>query len=78
MHTNIVSKGYWPINYDCEGIPLPKELEPIFNEYANRYSKHKAMRKLIWHTSLGNVNLSLTFDNGEFEFKCLPIHAMLI
>lgn len=36
------------------------------------------MRKLIWHTNLGHVNLSLTFDNGEFEFKCLPIHAILI
>jgi anaphase-promoting complex subunit 2 len=33
------------------------------------------MRKLIWHTNLGHVNLSLTFDNGEFDFKCLPIHA---
>ena len=36
------------------------------------------MRKLIWHANLGHVDLSLTFDNGEFEFKCLPIHAYLI
>lgn len=36
------------------------------------------MRKLIWHTNLGHVNLTLTFDNGEFDFKCLPIHAVLI
>ncbi len=36
------------------------------------------MRKLIWHTNLGHVNLSLTFENGEFDFKCLPIHAQLI
>lgn len=36
------------------------------------------MRKLIWHTNLGHVNLSLTFDNGEFDFKCLPVHAFLI
>jgi len=36
------------------------------------------MRKLIWHTNLGHVDLTLTFDNGEFEFKCLPIHAYLI
>lgn len=36
------------------------------------------MKKLLWHQSLGHVILSLTFDNGEFEFKCLPIHAILI
>ena len=36
------------------------------------------MRKLIWHSNLGHVNLSLSFDNGEFDFKCLPIHAILI
>ncbi len=36
------------------------------------------MRKLLWHTNLGYVNLSLTFENGEFDFKCIPVHAMLI
>ena len=42
------------------------------------FSKLKAMRKIIWHYNLGHVNLTLTFDNGNFEFRCLPIHAILI
>ncbi|EGR31174.1 hypothetical protein IMG5_116450 [Ichthyophthirius multifiliis] len=78
LHCMFVSKGYWPINYEIEGIPLPTYLEPLFKEYAERFERNKAMRKLIWHTNLGHVNLSLTFDNGEFEFKCLPVHAILI
>ena len=30
------------------------------------------------HNHLGTVKLSLSFDNGDFEFKCQPIHAVLI
>lgn len=36
------------------------------------------MRSLLWHHDLGSVTLDLSFDNGDFEFKCLPIHACLI
>jgi len=36
------------------------------------------MRKLTWHENLGKVDIELTFDNGTFNFKCLPIHAILI
>ena len=36
------------------------------------------MRKLLWHNNLGCIDLALTFDNGRFEFKCQPIHALLI
>ncbi|KAL4474722.1 hypothetical protein ABPG72_002315 [Tetrahymena utriculariae] len=78
LHCMFVSKGYWPINYEVEGFPLPSYLEPLFSEYAKRFERNRAMRKLIWHTNLGHVNLTLSFDNGEFEFKCLPIHAILI
>ena len=78
LHCMSVSKGYWPINYEVEGFPLPKYLQPLFEEYSKRFERNRAMRKLIWHTNLGHVNLSLSFDNGDFEFKCLPIHAVLI
>jgi len=36
------------------------------------------MRKISFHYNLGHVNLTLTFDNGDFPFKCLPIQAVLI
>ena len=79
LHAMFASKGYWPINYECENtVKLPAGLSQVFEEYSAKYSKIKAIRKLIWHNQLGFVNLSLTFDNGEYEFKCLPIHAILI
>ena len=36
------------------------------------------MRTLFWHHDLGSVSLTLTFDNCECDFKCLPIHATII
>ncbi len=42
------------------------------------FSKIKAMRKIHYHNSLGHVNLTLSFKNGDFDFKCLPIHAVMI
>lgn len=42
------------------------------------FSKIKAMRKIHFHYNLGYVNLTLSFDNGDFDFKCLPVQAMMI
>ena len=36
------------------------------------------MRKIFFHYNLGHVNLTLSFDNGDFPFKCSPIQAVLI
>lgn len=36
------------------------------------------MRKMDLHNNLGTVTLNLSFDNGDFKFKCQPIHAVLI
>ena len=36
------------------------------------------MRKIYFHYNLGHVNLTLSFENGDFEFKCLPIQAIMI
>ena len=36
------------------------------------------MRKIHYHYNLGHVNLTLSFRNGDFDFKCMPIHAMMI
>jgi anaphase-promoting complex subunit 2 len=36
------------------------------------------MRKIFFHYNLGYVNLTLTFDNGSFDFKCSPIQAMMV
>ena len=36
------------------------------------------MRKIFFHYNLGYVNLTLSFDNGDFPFKCLPLQALMI
>ena len=74
-----VSKGYWPINYEApQTFQLPPDLNHIFDEYAKRFSDIKAMRKIFFHYNLGHVTLTLSFENGDFEFKCLPIQAIMI
>lgn len=79
LHAMFASKGYWPINYEYQNaLKVPIGLNQVFEEYSRKFTEMKAIRKLIWHNQLGYVNLSLGFDNGEFEFKCLPIHAILI
>jgi len=78
LNAVFLSKSYWPINYDYESFRIPPHLQQVFDQYSQKYSATEAMRKLIWHHSLGSVDLALEFDNGEFNFKCLPTHAILI
>ncbi len=79
MNCLAVSKGYWPINYETAStFQIPNQFKSVFDEYSLAFSKIKAMRKINFHFNLGHVNLTLSFDNGNFDFKCLPIQAMLI
>jgi anaphase-promoting complex subunit 2 len=79
INTIFLSKGYWPINHDFQnGYEFPKQFRDILHEYGRKFADTKAMRKLNWHNTLGSVDLTLTFDNGDFPFKCLPAHAVLL
>ncbi|KRX01026.1 Cullin homology [Pseudocohnilembus persalinus] len=78
LHCTFVSKGYWQINYDQEENELPDIVKPVFDEYLKRFELTKQQRKLKLHPNLGYVNLTLSFDNGDFDFKCPPIQALLI
>ena len=79
MNCLAVSKGYWPINYEnTSSFEFPENIKQVFNNYAEEFSKIKAMRKIHYHFNLGHVNLTLSFKNGDFDFKCLPIHAVMI
>lgn len=79
VHPLFLSKTYWPVNYEFkESFKLPPLTQQIFDEYSKGYEHLKIMRKLLWHYELGSVTLNLSFDNGDFEFRCLPIHAILL
>jgi anaphase-promoting complex subunit 2 len=73
-----VSKGYWPINYQARETQIPHSLQPMFEEYGRLFRKVKPVRRMAWHFELGSVDIELTFANGAFPFRCLPIHAVLI
>jgi anaphase-promoting complex subunit 2 len=64
LHCLVVSKGYWPINYESTSYTIPPSLRLVFDDYAAKFTKAKAMRKIQWHYNLGYVNIALTFDNG--------------
>lgn len=78
LHTIIVSKGYWPINYEGNPFNIPKFFKGTFEHYGEKFSRIKAMRKIQFHYDLGYVNIVLTFENGDVPFRCLPIHAVII
>ena len=79
MNCLAASKGYWPINYENNtSYEVPADLLKVFNEYGDIFSRIKVMRKMQYHYNLGHVNLTLSFKNGDFPFKCLPIHAVMI
>ena len=57
---------------------MPAAFKGVFEQYADSYAKIKAMRRIFFHYNLGHVNLTLSFDNGDFPFKCSPVQAILI
>jgi anaphase-promoting complex subunit 2 len=73
-----ISKGFWPINQALEFYKIPKKIKILLETYGQAFSQIKAMRKIDLHHNLGIVKLSLSFENGDFIFKCQPIHALLI
>ena len=69
MNCLAVSKGYWPINYEASNSHVPEIFKEVFDDYSHHYAKKKVMRKIDFHYNLGHVNLTLTFKNGNFDFK---------
>lgn len=61
LHAIIVSKGYWPINYENTTFNMPRFFKDSFESYAEQFAKIKAMRKIHFHYDLGYVNIVLQF-----------------
>ena len=78
LNTTFISKGYWPIDYSTETLKPPKLLQETFDEYAKKYSEIKDLRKVVWHHTIGYVDITISFDNGDFNFKCLPAHTIVL
>lgn len=76
---NVVSTGYWPINYDTSHFAYPTSFQQVFNEIDEQFRKHKPIMMLEHHNNLGSVELELKFKNGKAnKFTCEPVQAILI
>jgi hypothetical protein len=67
MKVNIVSPNFWKQINECRNdvIRLNSEIEQGFTDFQAIYKKKKPMRKLIFYVTLGTVELTLNFDDGE-------------
>lgn len=78
----IASQTFWPSFVfssggslavdDLKGFVPHPAVAALMNDYASRYSKLKAPRKLIWKTGVGSVSVSLELDSGRVLEVCLP------
>jgi anaphase-promoting complex subunit 2 len=65
-------------NSGGEKFIMPPCLKKSIECFIKHYVELKRLRTLKFHTSLGSVNINLTFSNGSFKFKVLPIQAAII
>ena len=75
----IISSYFWPIEEQNYKFNLPEKLKSSFEDYSEKYSQVKASRKLKFHEQLGNVSLTLEFENGSKTWNDIsPLHAAII
>lgn len=92
LYVKVVSTGFWenftvddsPIEEEesnlklGEGFMPSEEFKNCLREYEEHYKKYRGLRYLIFKQALGRVDLTLTFDNGDFSFKVYPLQAVVI
>ena len=74
----IISKEYWNIAVDDAQFKFPYTISEPFETYSKYYSEKSKLSEINYLSNLGNVELTLTFDNGSFKFNVTPIHAAII
>ena len=74
----VISKDYWDITVDDAQFKHPYTVSEPFDHYSKDFSEKDKYREVKYLSNLGNVQLSLTFDNGSFDFNVSPIHAAII
>jgi hypothetical protein len=75
----IVSKSFWPIDYDfpcfsLEHLPISK-VQQSFNEF---YARNNKWRTINFHNNLGLIELDFNINGRTLYAQCQPIHAALI
>ena len=78
LQTNIISPNLWQQaeNFDdsTDGFRMPANLAKSFENFNKMYQGIKQRRKLCFKSNLGNVKLTLHFDNKVSEtFSVTPL-----
>ena len=61
-----------------QGFTPNRALMGSFEHFVDHYQKYKSLRTLIFRQNLGSVELTLSFENGDFPFSVTPIQAAVI
>ncbi|KAL8797863.1 MAG: hypothetical protein Q9195_000215 [Heterodermia aff. obscurata] len=77
LHAKILSHHFWPSLHTDE-FHLPAPITSLQTRYADSFSKLKASRKLTWHPSLGQVTVSLGFDDRVIREEVQTWQASVI
>eukprot|EP00474_Spongospora_subterranea_P002140 CRZ02598.1 hypothetical protein [Spongospora subterranea] len=71
LSCTIISHEFWPKFSDSDidaSVVLPSVILHSMKEYSQHYEVLKAPRELVWKSSLGNADLTLTFNDGRQVF----------
>jgi len=77
LNTLIICKSFWPFKNN-ETYVYPDFIKNHIDEFVKEYSNIKFSRKLNYYTNLGYVDLTLSFQNGEYNFKVSQLSALII
>lgn len=76
--TLIASTGYWPVDNHDPLFQMPKTMTRTLENFENVYKVRNPNKKLKYHQNLGSVTIDLDFPSSSHEFKCQPIHALIM
>jgi anaphase-promoting complex subunit 2 len=76
--TLVASTGYWPVSNHDPLFQMPKTVSSTLENFENVYKVRNPNKRLKYHQNLGSVTIDLDFPSSSHEFKCQPIHALIM
>ncbi|QSL66564.1 hypothetical protein MERGE_000946 [Pneumocystis wakefieldiae] len=77
IHASILSRLFWP-NFKGETLHLSKEIQGYMDDYAEKFEKLKASRKLHWIPNLGQVQIEIILEDRTLNMNVKPVQASII
>ena len=76
----IVSKSFWPINYDLDNFELPKiDRYKWYKDFEKFFmSSENNKKKIELHYNIGKVELEIELNKKNILAICTPLNALLL